>query len=72
MRVNPTTYLVFTVNGTVVRQFKPFPHLGILDIIDGGTLQDVHNHIKKVNGDSEKLYPVWRDKYILYLSFRAS
>ena len=61
MTVNPSTDLVFTVNGTVVKHFKSFPYLGSLVIIDGGALDDVHTHIKKPNGAFVKLYPVWRD-----------
>jgi len=46
MRVNPSTGLVLSVNGTVVKQFKSFPYLGSLGIIDSGALEDVHTHIK--------------------------
>jgi hypothetical protein len=65
MTVNPCTDLVFTVNGRVVKQFKSFPYLVSLLIIYGGALEDVHTHNKKPNGAFVKLYPVWRDKYIL-------
>jgi hypothetical protein len=58
MRVNPGTDLVFTVNGRVLKHFKSFPYFGSLVIIDGGTLEDAHTHIKKVNGVFVKLYPV--------------
>jgi hypothetical protein len=50
MRVNPSTVLVFRVNDTVVKQFKSFPYLGSLVIVDGGALDVVHTDIKKVNG----------------------
>jgi hypothetical protein len=65
MRVNPITDLVLTVNGTVVKQFKSFSQLGRLVIIDSGALEDIHTHVKKVKGAFAKLYPVWRNKYIL-------
>ena len=58
MRVNSSTDLVFTVNGTVVKQFKSFQYLGSLVIIDGAALEDVHTNIKKVNWAFVKLYPV--------------
>jgi len=45
MRVNPSTYLVLTVNGTVVKQFKSFPYLGSLIIIDVRAFKDVHTNI---------------------------
>ena len=50
MTVNPSTVLVFTLNGRVVKQFKSFPYFGSLVIIDGGALEDVHTDIKKANG----------------------
>ena len=65
MRVNPSTDLVFTVNGTVVNHCKYFPYLGSQVITDGGALEDVHTHIKKVNGTFIKLYTEWRNKHIL-------
>jgi hypothetical protein len=65
MTVNPCTDLVFTVNGRVVKHFKSFPYLGSLVIIDGGALEDVHTHNKKVNEAFVKLYSVWRDENIL-------
>ena len=64
MRVNPSTDLVFRVNGTEVKHFN-LPYIGCLVIIDGGALEDIHTHIKKVNGAFVKLYPVWRNKNIL-------
>jgi dihydroorotase len=64
MRVNPSTDLVLTVNGTVVKQFKAFPYLGSLNIIDDGDLENVHTNIKEINVAFVKLYPVWRNKYI--------
>ena len=45
MTVNPSTDLVFTLNGRVVKQFKSFPYFGSQVIIDGGALEDVHTHI---------------------------
>jgi len=65
MKVNPGTDLVFTVNGIVLKHFKSFPYFGGLVIIDGGTLEDVHTHNKKVNGAFVKSYPVRRNKNIL-------
>jgi hypothetical protein len=65
MRVNPSTNLVFTVNGTWVKHFKSFPYLGCLLLIDGGALENIHTHIKKVNLAFVKLYPVWNNKNIL-------
>ena len=50
MRVNPSTYLVLTVNVTVVKHIKSFPYLGSIVTVDGGALKDVHTHIKKANG----------------------
>ena len=50
MRINPSTYLVLTVNGTAEEHFKFFPYLGSIVIIDGGALEDVHTHMKKANG----------------------
>ena len=50
MRVNPSTDLELTVNGTAVKHFKFFPYLGRIVIIDGGALEDVHTHTKKANG----------------------
>ena len=65
MRVNPSTDLVLTANGTVVKQFQSFPYLDSLVIIDGGALGQVHTNIRNVNGAFVKLYPVWKNKYIL-------
>ena len=60
MRINPSTYLVLTVNGTAEEHFKFFPYLGSIVIIDGGDLRDVHTHTTKANGAFVQLYPVWR------------
>ena len=68
MRANPSTDLVFTVNSRVVKRIKYFSLLGSLDITDGGALEDVHTHIKKVNVVFIKLYPEWQNKHI---SFRT-
>ena len=65
MTVNPSSDLVFAVNCTIVKQFKSFPYLGSLVIIDGGALVDVHTHIKKVNVVFVNLYPVRRNKNTL-------
>jgi len=65
MEVNPSTVLVFTVNSRVVKSFKSFPYFGSLVIIDGGALEDVHTHIKKVNGAFIKLYSEWQNKHTL-------
>jgi hypothetical protein len=65
MRVNPSTVLVFRVNGRVVNHCKYFPYLGSQVITEGGALDYVHTHIKKVNGAFIKLYPDWRNKHTL-------
>ena len=45
MRVSPSTGLVLTVNSTLVKQFKSFPYLGSLIIIDVGAFKNVHTNI---------------------------
>ena len=65
MRVNPSTVLVFTANGRVLKSFKSFPYFGSQVIIHGGALEDVHTHIKKVNGAFIKLYSEWQNKHTL-------
>jgi len=65
MRVKCGAYLVLPINGTQLKQFKSFPHLGSIASIYAGALEDVHTRIKKVNVAFVKLYPVLGNKSIL-------
>jgi len=64
MKVNSNTDLVFTVNGTVMKPSKS-SHIWQPSYQRWWSFRDVHTNIKKMNGAFVKLYPVWRNKYIL-------
>jgi hypothetical protein len=49
MRVKPNINLVLTTKGRDVEQIKSFTYPGCIITRDGGALEDVHSHIKKVN-----------------------
>ena len=65
MRVKCGAYLVLPINGTQMKKFKSFPHLGSIATIHAAALEDVHTCIKKVNVAFVKLYPVLMNKSIL-------
>jgi hypothetical protein len=68
MRIKPSINLVLTTNGRDVEQMKAFTYPGSIVTTDGGALEDVNSHMKKVNGPFVPLYPV-HNKYILETKF---
>lgn len=69
IRVKSSTNLVLTTNSRDVEQMKSFTYPGSIVTADGGALEEVHSHIKKVNGPFVSLYPVKKNKYILEPKF---
>jgi hypothetical protein len=61
MRVNTPSNQKFRLEETEIEEIGSFVHLGSVVSESGGTEEDAASRIKKANGISVQLYPVWRN-----------
>jgi hypothetical protein len=64
LRVNTSKTDPFTLRGESIEDVDTFIYLGSIVAKDGGVAQDVSQRIRKANGASVQLYPVWKNSRI--------